>query len=101
MYYLLICVVTVNISLANQCLSIKEIKFLLCMHKYVHVSISSISVWCVLSNRVVSFCFISAQKPLSYEEVYNQSSPTNCTVYCGGIVNGLTGNTAEHETFKI
>ncbi|XP_065556661.1 nucleolysin TIAR-like [Artemia franciscana] len=23
-------------------------------------------------------------KPLSFDEVYNQSSPTNCTVYCGG-----------------
>jgi len=30
------------------------------------------------------------QKPLSYEEVYGQSSPTNCTVYCGGVANGLT-----------
>ncbi|XP_036367567.1 nucleolysin TIAR isoform X1 [Octopus sinensis] len=29
-------------------------------------------------------------KQLSYEEVYNQSSPTNCTVYCGGISQGLT-----------
>jgi nucleolysin TIA-1/TIAR len=29
-------------------------------------------------------------KPLSFEEVFNQSSPTNCTVYCGGILNGLT-----------
>ena len=29
-------------------------------------------------------------KPLNYEEVFNQSSPTNCTVYCGGIVSGLT-----------
>ena len=33
----------------------------------------------------------SAQKPLCYEEVYNQSSPTNCTVYCGGIQSNLTG----------
>jgi len=32
----------------------------------------------------------AAQKPLNYEEVYNQSSPTNCTVYCGGILSGLT-----------
>jgi nucleolysin TIA-1/TIAR len=30
-------------------------------------------------------------KPLVYEEVFNQSSPTNCTVYCGGVTNGLTG----------
>ena len=29
-------------------------------------------------------------KPLNYEEVFGQSSPTNCTVYCGGIANGLT-----------
>ncbi|CAH1965048.1 unnamed protein product [Acanthoscelides obtectus] len=29
-------------------------------------------------------------KPLTFDEVYNQSSPTNCTVYCGGISNGLT-----------
>ncbi|XP_048526520.1 nucleolysin TIAR isoform X1 [Dendroctonus ponderosae] len=31
-----------------------------------------------------------ASKPLTFDEVYNQSSPTNCTVYCGGITNGLT-----------
>lgn len=31
-----------------------------------------------------------SQKPLSFEEVYGQSSPTNCTVYCGGILAGLT-----------
>lgn len=29
-------------------------------------------------------------KPLTFDEVYNQSSPTNCTVYCGGIANGLS-----------
>ena len=35
--------------------------------------------------------FISANaKPLTFDEVYNQSSPTNCTVYCGGITNGLS-----------
>ncbi|KAL2716141.1 nucleolysin TIAR-like isoform X2 [Vespula squamosa] len=28
--------------------------------------------------------------PLTFDEVYNQSSPTNCTVYCGGLTNGLT-----------
>lgn len=36
------------------------------------------------------FCLIAASKPLTFDEVYNQSSPTNCTVYCGGITNGLT-----------
>ncbi|XP_069942046.1 cytotoxic granule associated RNA binding protein TIA1 [Cherax quadricarinatus] len=30
------------------------------------------------------------QKPLTFDDVYNQSSPTNCTVYCGGITNGLS-----------
>lgn len=29
-------------------------------------------------------------KQPSYEEVYNQSSPTNCTVYCGGFTNGIS-----------
>ena len=29
-------------------------------------------------------------KPLSFDEVYNQSSQTNCTVYCGGINTGTT-----------
>ncbi|CAG9120075.1 unnamed protein product [Plutella xylostella] len=29
-------------------------------------------------------------KPLTFDEVYNQSSPTNCTVYCGGLANGLS-----------
>lgn len=29
-------------------------------------------------------------KPMTFDEVYNQSSPTNCTVYCGGITQGLS-----------
>ncbi|XP_069739109.1 cytotoxic granule associated RNA binding protein TIA1 isoform X2 [Phaenicophaeus curvirostris] len=29
-------------------------------------------------------------KQLSYEDVVNQSSPSNCTVYCGGVTSGLT-----------
>ncbi|XP_059179227.1 cytotoxic granule associated RNA binding protein TIA1-like isoform X10 [Physella acuta] len=29
-------------------------------------------------------------KPLVYDEVFNQSSQTNCTVYCGGVTTGLT-----------
>ncbi|KAI2664781.1 Nucleolysin TIA-1 isoform p40 [Labeo rohita] len=33
----------------------------------------------------------SSSKHLSYEEVLNQSSPSNCTVYCGGIASGLSG----------
>lgn len=27
---------------------------------------------------------------MTYEEVYNQASPSNCTVYCGGVTNGLS-----------
>ncbi|TRY91818.1 hypothetical protein DNTS_012449 [Danionella cerebrum] len=29
-------------------------------------------------------------KHLSFDEVLNQSSPSNCTVYCGGVSSGLT-----------
>lgn len=29
-------------------------------------------------------------KMMSFEEVYQQSSPTNCTVYCGGLLQGLS-----------
>ena len=36
------------------------------------------------------FPFSANSKPLTFDEVYNQSSPTNCTVYCGGITNGLS-----------
>ncbi|KPL93610.1 nucleolysin TIAR-like protein [Sarcoptes scabiei] len=32
---------------------------------------------------------LASNRGLSFEEVYNQSSLTNCTVYCGGIINGL------------
>lgn len=35
--------------------------------------------------------FSVSLKPMSFEEVYSQSSPTNCTVYCGGILTALTG----------
>ncbi|XP_017083247.1 nucleolysin TIA-1 isoform X1 [Drosophila eugracilis] len=42
-----------------------------------------------------SHCHISRfavnAKPLTFDEVYNQSSPTNCTVYCGGINGALSG----------
>lgn len=33
---------------------------------------------------------LANSKPMTFDEVYNQSSPTNCTVYCGGITNGLS-----------
>ena len=44
------------------------------------------------TNHADVWCrFLAVQKPMSYEEVYNQSSPTNCTVYCGGIPTALSG----------
>lgn len=35
-------------------------------------------------------------KQLRFEDVVNQSSPKNCTVYCGGIASGLTGESHIH-----
>jgi len=32
-----------------------------------------------------------SQRELDYDDVYNQTGSTNCTVYCGGIQNNLTG----------
>jgi hypothetical protein len=70
---------------------------------------------CVAVNGLVIFygfifCAVN-MKPLTFDEVYNQSSPTNCTVYCGGLTNGLTeelmqktfspfGNIQEIRVFK-
>ncbi|XP_060648573.1 cytotoxic granule associated RNA binding protein TIA1 isoform X1 [Drosophila nasuta] len=48
----------------------------------------------ISSRELISFtCVIFAVnvKPLTFDEVYNQSSPTNCTVYCGGINGALSG----------
>ncbi|XP_064466062.1 nucleolysin TIAR-like isoform X3 [Ornithodoros turicata] len=43
------------------------------------------------ANRTQNEVDVSANtKPLTFDDVYNQSSPTNCTVYCGGITQGLT-----------
>lgn len=42
------------------------------------------------------FTFIAVNsKPLTFDEVYNQSSPTNCTVYCGGVNGALSGALTE------
>ncbi|GIY79665.1 nucleolysin TIAR [Caerostris darwini] len=41
----------------------------------------------------------SSAKPLSFDEIYNQSSQTNCTVYCGGITQGLTDDLMQ-KTFS-
>ena len=50
-----------------------------------------IAFFCQLVAIHYHFSDVSANsKPLTFDEVYNQSSPTNCTVYCGGITNGLT-----------
>jgi nucleolysin TIA-1/TIAR len=48
--------------------------------------------FCVVSKNVFfSHNFErSTFKASCFPQVYNQSSPTNCTVYCGGFTNGLT-----------
>lgn len=39
----------------------------------------------------ISLPLATNTKQLSFDEVVNQSSPSNCTVYCGGVTTGLTG----------
>lgn len=46
-------------------------------------------------NIFVSFLHIDNTKQLRFEDVVNQSSPKNCTVYCGGIASGLTGTVCD------
>lgn len=36
-------------------------------------------------------CFSDGSKHLKFDDIVTQSSPQNCTVYCGGIQTGLTG----------
>ena len=36
---------------------------------------------------LIIICIECRHPPLSYEEVFQKSSPTNCTVYCGGLSN--------------
>jgi len=44
------------------------------------------------SSMITAFMYcLVLQKHLVYEEIFGQTSPTNCTVYCGGIMTGLTG----------
>ncbi|EDV91437.1 polyadenylate-binding protein RBP45C isoform X2 [Drosophila grimshawi] len=42
-------------------------------------------------------------KPLTFDEVYNQSSPSNCTVYVGGVNSALTALSEEilQKTFAL
>lgn len=42
-------------------------------------------------------CILLAEniKPLTFDEVYNQSSPSNCTVYVGGVNSALTALSEE------
>uniref|UniRef100_A0A3B4A2H6 RRM domain-containing protein n=1 Tax=Periophthalmus magnuspinnatus TaxID=409849 RepID=A0A3B4A2H6_9GOBI len=42
----------------------------------------------------------SNSKQLRFEDVVNQSSPQNCTVYCGGIQSGLTDHLMR-QTFSV
>ena len=42
----------------------------------------------------ILFVFVANAKHLSFDDVLNQSSPSNCTVYCGGVVTGLSGQSA-------
>ena len=43
----------------------------------------------LVKTTLMTWLMFTAQKPLTFDDVYNQSSPTNCTVYCGGITTGL------------
>lgn len=38
---------------------------------------------------------------MTFEEVYHQSSATNCTVYCGGIVQGLTDELIQKTFYQF
>jgi len=43
----------------------------------------------------------SSPKQLTFEEVYHQSSTSNCTVYCGGIMNGLTDDLIQKTFYQF
>uniref|UniRef100_A0A8W7P8S4 RRM domain-containing protein n=1 Tax=Anopheles coluzzii TaxID=1518534 RepID=A0A8W7P8S4_ANOCL len=48
-----------------------------------------------LKSKGYGFVSFVKKTPLTFDEVYNQSSPTNCTVYCGGIGGTLAGGLNE------
>ena len=47
-------------------------------------------LFCFCHSRSFS-CFSDGSKHLKFDDIVTQSSPQNCTVYCGGIQAGLTG----------
>ena len=47
-------------------------------------------VLCTLTGWVMCGV-VASRNTLKYDDVYNQSGPTNTTVYCGGIQTELTG----------
>lgn len=55
--------------------------------------------WAVRKPATTSQKDKAATKQLTYEEVYCQTSSTNCTVYCGGITNGLSEELL-HDAFN-
>ncbi|KAG8549180.1 hypothetical protein GDO81_022379 [Engystomops pustulosus] len=52
------------------------------------------------STQESSFLSSDNSKQLRFEDVVNQSSPKNCTVYCGGIGSGLTDQLMR-QTFGV
>uniref|UniRef100_A0AAY4B608 RRM domain-containing protein n=1 Tax=Denticeps clupeoides TaxID=299321 RepID=A0AAY4B608_9TELE len=46
--------------------------------------------WATRKPSAPKTSYESNTKHLSFDEVLNQSSPSNCTVYCGGVASGLS-----------
>jgi len=46
--------------------------------------------WATRKPQAPSLHAAGISKTMNYDEVFQQSSPTNCTVYCGGVSQGLT-----------
>lgn len=57
------------------------------------VDVCSYFLFCVFFSfpfALVGFYGAAGSKPLAYDEVFGQSSSTNCTVYCGNLAQGTT-----------
>lgn len=66
------------------------------MHNAIFTSLRFYSIYHLVTTYIFSFLFdIANIKPLTFDEVYNQSSPTNCTVYIGGVGGSLSGELTE------